>query len=1039
MSRRICVGNNRAIMANMCVSDSYGEGLVFVSAFGYTGNIKQVEKDINRKNTISMMGRYFTSEPKAYNVYTSKISNSEYSHIIISKKDRVFKDQSDREIISAYVLIDNPEFNEIDASTLALVETEYPQILQDKVFDKLYKLSPAPILKEWIPYLIRTMASTGRMRPLTSYTQVSDKHSLSAYFIHVEVETLISYISTGLRSGLISINNSLPEASSVMRDIAGIDGYLNSFSETLANRIRDAFRPQFIPGQDEYSQVLKDVCDYAAYHGHINLYDAQRAVVQATSNALNKKKAAFIIGEMGSGKTAMGIETVMTNMKGKRGQTVIVMCPGHIVRKWKAEIERLAPLSDAVIVEDFSSLLKLEKSIKNKNRKRNLWVILSKEVAKFGYEERPAAKWTESKTKQHGDKYNHGAYTCPCCGKVLHYITYVGKGKQRREVYNRLRERDFAKKNAKNAVCINKVRRWDPETMSWKMEQCGTKLWQAFTKDVEYGNGNGADEWVKTKAGWIQKAHIPKVLEKLNKDIETFGELEKEDSPWFEALTLEMDEEEKKIVRAPRKYPIARYIHRYLKGYIDYFIADEIHLLKGGDTAQGEAFGDITFAAKKTLALTGTLLNGYASGIYYILFRLFAGEMKKEGYDYDSPEEFAREYGVIKTECSYEWNGGEQGNRRGSTKTKFLPGVSPLVFTKFLLENAAFISQEDIASGLPGYKEIPVPVKMSPVLAYEYKEIERAFNNNKNPFNGGRRYLSQMVQLLSVYPDQPFDQMPVIDPPTGETIVTPRNLMRNDGELYPKEEAYVNLVKEKVAAGEKVLTYYHWTNRTNLGNRLKELLEAEGIKTTVMGATVKAKDRDAWIKDKLAKGTQVLICNPALVETGLDLLDFTTIIYYQVGYNLFTMRQASRRSWRLSQEHDVEVYFMYYADTVQEKALSLMATKLQASMAIEGKFSEEGLNAMSNNEDLLTQIASSVTEGIKESVDVQVFEQTAVKSRKSEAVHIGPTMAEQMKPYKHLNYRDIYMSSKKRNKKLLTVEDTTVQIQDNPFEMFAMA
>ena len=35
-----------------------------------------------------------------------------------------------------------------------------------------------------------------------------------------------------------------------------------------------------------------------------------------------------------------------------------------------------------------------------------------------------------------------------------------------------------------------------------------------------------------------------------------------------------------------------------------------------------------------------------------------------------------------------------------------------------------------------------------------------------------------------------------------------------------------------------------------------------------------------------------------------------------------------------------------------------MATKLQASMAIEGKFSEEGLNAMSNNEDLLTQIAS---------------------------------------------------------------------------------
>ena len=50
-----------------------------------------------------------------------------------------------------------------------------------------------------------------------------------------------------------------------------------------------------------------------------------------------------------------------------------------------------------------------------------------------------------------------------------------------------------------------------------------------------------------------------------------------------------------------------------------------------------------------------------------------------------------------------------------------------------------------------------------------------------------------------------------------------------------------------------------------------------------------------------------------------------------------------------------------------------MATKLQAAMAIEGKFSEDGLNAMSNNEDILTQLAASVADGIKNTVDVQVF------------------------------------------------------------------
>ena len=150
-----------------------------------------------------------------------------------------------------------------------------------------------------------------------------------------------------------------------------------------------------------------------------------------------------------------------------------------------------------------------------------------------------------------------------------------------------------------------------------------------------------------------------------------------------------------------------------------------------------------------------------------------------------------------------------------------------------------------------------------------------------------------------------------------------------------------------------------------------------------MDSTVKPSEREAWIQKKVDSGVQVVFCNPKLVETGLTLLDFTTIVYYQMGYNLYTMRQASRRSWRINQTHDVQVYFLYYRNTVQEQALSLMATKLQAAMAIEGKFSEEGLNAMSNNEDILTQIASSVTEGIKSTVDVQVFEKNKITNHKT--------------------------------------------------------
>jgi hypothetical protein len=229
-----------------------------------------------------------------------------------------------------------------------------------------------------------------------------------------------------------------------------------------------------------------------------------------------------------------------------------------------------------------------------------------------------------------------------------------------------------------------------------------------------------------------------------------------------------------------------------------------------------------------------------------------------------------------------------------------------------------------------------------------------------------------------VYPDMPYNQPEILHPDTGEVLVVPPTLPEG---LRNKENELLRLVQEKIANGEKVLVYYEWTNRTDLAQKLSQMFKDNDIKSVVLTSSVNAAEREDWIDKQLDKGIDVLICNPKLVETGLDLLSFTTIVFYQIGYNIFTMRQASRRSWRLSQTEDIKVYFIYYKNTIQDQALSLMATKLQASMAIEGKFSEEGLRAMSNNEDLLTQIANSVVEGIKDTVQVQSFVSVDSKER----------------------------------------------------------
>jgi hypothetical protein len=38
----------------------------------------------------------------------------------------------------------------------------------------------------------------------------------------------------------------------------------------------------------------------------------------------------------------------------------------------------------------------------------------------------------------------------------------------------------------------------------------------------------------------------------------------------------------------------------------------------------------------------------------------------------------------------------------------------------------------------------------------------------------------------------------------------------------------------------------------------------------------------------------VLIANPDLVKTGFDLLEFSTIVFLQSGYNVYMLQQVSR-------------------------------------------------------------------------------------------------------------------------------------------------
>lgn len=132
------------------------------------------------------------------------------------------------------------------------------------------------------------------------------------------------------------------------------------------------------------------------------------------------------------------------------------------------------------------------------------------------------------------------------------------------------------------------------------------------------------------------------------------------------------------------------------------------------------------------------------------------------------------------------------------------------------------------------------------------------------------------------------------------------------------------------------------------------------------------KEREDWIA-KHGREFDVMLSHPKLVSTGLDLFskvqgghNYATIVFYETGYNLFDMRQAARRAWRIGQPKDCKVYYLYYRETMQHRTMQLMSRKMAAAQALEGEFSAEGLAAMAGEDNLQMALAKSLAERIDE-------------------------------------------------------------------------
>ncbi|HAT6803639.1 TPA: hypothetical protein JAN03_16580, partial [Citrobacter freundii] len=206
------------------------------------------------------------------------------------------------------------------------------------------------------------------------------------------------------------------------------------------------------------------------------------------------------------------------------------------------------------------------------------------------------------------------------------------------------------------------------------------------------------------------------------------------------------------------------------------------------------------------------------------------------------------------------------------------------------------------------------------------------------------------LNVLLAWPECCFRPETVKHPRTREVLAFVPSLFE-DMQATPKEQSLIDLCLEEKAAGRKVLAYSTYSGTRDTTSRLKTLLTQAGLKTTVLRATVSPEQREDWVAEQVERGVDVIVTNPELVKTGLDLLEFPTIVFLQTGFNLYTLLQAARRSWRIGQKESVRVIFLGYAGSSQMACLDLMARKIAVAQSTAGDVPESGLDILNSDGD----------------------------------------------------------------------------------------
>ena len=110
--------------------------------------------------------------------------------------------------------------------------------------------------------------------------------------------------------------------------------FIDKFKEAIARRVVESYPPLYRPSENggRLPRLLRTPLG------------AQADAIKGAALSLKAHRGTTVVGEMGTGKTFIG--AAAAHMAGF--ERILVLCPPHLTRKWKREVEQTVPGARAV-------------------------------------------------------------------------------------------------------------------------------------------------------------------------------------------------------------------------------------------------------------------------------------------------------------------------------------------------------------------------------------------------------------------------------------------------------------------------------------------------------------------------------------------------------------------------------------------------------------------------------------------------------------------------------------------------------------------